>query len=167
MTSLEDFNELDSAAAVQALLSCCTSASWADAVAAARPYNSIHELLTESDRAVSSLGTADLQAALAGHPRIGAAGMSEHGTGWSKQEQAGVGTADDETLKALEDGNHVYERRFGHIYLACASGRTGGELLAFLRERLDNDRETEWGVVAAELAKINQIRLRKLIGGQT
>jgi 2-oxo-4-hydroxy-4-carboxy-5-ureidoimidazoline decarboxylase len=39
-------------------------------------------------------------------------------------------------------------------------------LLAILRERLGNDRDTEWKVVAAELAKIDQIRLRKLLGAQ-
>jgi len=208
MTGLDEFNELDNAAAIQALLGCCSSSRWANAVAAARPYHSIHELLTESDRAVSSLRTVDLRAALAGHPRIGdrrviagrsspeasqsaeprsaadgrpavpgvapAAGTGgllvgaaiEHSTGWSSQEQSGVSTADEEMLRDLEEGNRVYERRFGHIYLACASGRTAGELLALLRERLDNDRETEWGVVAAELAKINRIRLRRLIGGQ-
>ncbi len=33
-----------------------------------------------------------------------------------------------------------------------------------LRRRLGNDRDTEWRTVAAELAKINQIRLRMLIG---
>ncbi len=68
---------------------------------------------------------------------------------------------------ALEEGNAEYERRFGHIYLACATGRSASELLAFLRERLGNDDETEWTVVASELAKINQIRLRKLLGPGT
>ena len=62
-------------------------------------------------------------------------------------------------------GQRRVRARFGHIYLACATGRSAAELLAFLRERLGNDRETEWRVVAAELAKINQIRLRKLLLG--
>src|SRR5215471_6894680 len=56
--------------------------------------------------------------------------------------------------EALAEGNAAYERRFGHIYLACATGRTAGELLTFLRDRLGNDRAAEWRVVAAELAKI-------------
>ena len=67
---------------------------------------------------------------------------------------------------ALADGNAEYERRFGHIYLVCATGKSGQELLAILRERLGNDRDTEWKVVAAELAKINRLRLRKLLGAQ-
>ncbi len=88
----------------------------------------------------------------------------QEGPGWSSQEQAGVARADDALRRALAEGNEEYERRFGHIYLACATGKDAAELLAFLRGRLGNDPAAEWRVVAAELAKINQIRLRKLVG---
>jgi 2-oxo-4-hydroxy-4-carboxy-5-ureidoimidazoline decarboxylase len=58
-----------------------------------------------------------------------------------------------------------YEQRFGHIYLVCASGRTGEELLALLRGRLRNEPEDEWHVVRAELQKINALRLERLLAG--
>lgn len=160
MTGVDAFSKLTNDAVSQALLSCCSSEHWVCAVAAGRPYSSLGDLLAESDAAVGSMTEADLLAALAGHPRIG-----DQSAGWSSQEQSEVRAAGDSALRALADGNAAYEQRFGHIYLACATGRSATELLAFLRERLDNDRETEWRVVAAELAKINQIRLRKLIGG--
>lgn len=177
MTGVDEFNELPDSAAQAALLSCCSSHRWAAAVAAGRPYASVADLLTESDAAVAALTQADLREALDRHPRIGAqqavaqpAGPAGSRTrsagdraGWSSQEQAQVAAAGPETLRALADGNAGYERQFGHIYLACATGRNAAELLAFLTERLDNDRDTEWRVVAAELAKINQIRLRKLL----
>jgi 2-oxo-4-hydroxy-4-carboxy-5-ureidoimidazoline decarboxylase len=102
----------------------------------------------------------ELQAALAGHPRIGA----RTGPGWSRGEQAGVDQADEPVAAALAAGNQEYEDRFGHIYLVCATGRSGPELLALLRERLGHDPDTEWDVVRAELAQINRIRLGKLIG---
>ena len=106
------------------------------------------------------LAPADLEQALAGHPRIG----ERHGAdGRSRREQAGVLGADPATIRALADGNQAYERRFGHIYLVCATGRGAGELLALLRERLGNDQATEWEVVRRELAKINRIRLTRLI----
>ena len=104
---------------------------------------------------------ADLQAALAGHPRIGDKQAAV--ASWSGQEQAGVQVEDAEFMRALTVANSAYEQRYGHIYLVCASGRSGRELLEFLLERLRNDRATEWRVVAGELAKINQIRLRKLV----
>jgi 2-oxo-4-hydroxy-4-carboxy-5-ureidoimidazoline decarboxylase len=141
-------------------------------VVAGRPYPDVRTLLDASDAVVAGLGERDLAEALAGHPRIGDRRVTSNGkvgtggqpAGWSSQEQAGVSRADDALRQALAEGNEEYERRFGHIYLACATGKDAAELLAFLRGRLGNDRAAEWRVVAAELAKINQIRLRKLVG---
>jgi 2-oxo-4-hydroxy-4-carboxy-5-ureidoimidazoline decarboxylase len=175
---LAEFNGLAGAEAGRALLLCCASARWAEAVAAGRPYPSVADLLRRSDGAVAVLEPADLHAALAGHPRIGdravagADGAGADGAGadsapahWPGREQAGVASADEGTLRALAAGNQAYERQFGHIYLVCATGRSAGELLALLRTRLDNDPDTEWGVVRSELQKINRIRLVKLLGG--
>ena len=99
---------------------------------------------------------------MAGHPRIGERRLS----GWSAQEQAGVqagaGT-DAATVTALADGNAAYERRFGHVFLICATGRGPAEILAELNRRMSNDPATEREVAAAEIGKINDIRLRKLV----
>ncbi|MBO0841125.1 MAG: hypothetical protein J2O49_09935, partial [Sciscionella sp.] len=54
-------------------------------------------------------------------------------------------------------------RRFGHVYLVCATGRSASELLAICRGRLANDPATERRVVVDELAKINRLRLAKLL----
>lgn len=160
LAGLAAFNGLGGDAARQALMACCSSARWAGAVLAGRPYDSAAALLRQSDEAVAGLTPGDLRDALSGHPRIGA------GAGrWSREEQAGVDGAAEVTRRALADGNAAYERRFGHIYLVCATGRSAGELLELLRSRLANDGETEWQVLRSELGKINRIRLRKLIGG--
>ena len=47
----------------------------------------------------------------------------------------------------------------------CAAGRTGTELLALLRGRLENEPEDEWQVVRTELQKINALRLQRLLAG--
>jgi 2-oxo-4-hydroxy-4-carboxy-5-ureidoimidazoline decarboxylase len=144
----------------QQLVACCSSARWVAEVASGRPFLSIEELLASSDAAVAGLTPADLEEALAGHPRIGERRAADER---SRREQAGVLGADSATIEALADGNEEYERRFGHIYLVCATGRNATDLLALLRERLGNDPETEWGVVRRELGKINRIRLAKLL----
>lgn len=162
MPTVDELNELTEDAVRQELRACCASGRWIEAVAAARPYADEVALLAASDRAAAGLTEADLREALNGHPRIGDRRV-EAGS-LSSQEQAGVRGADDSLRQALDAGNAEYESRFGHIYLACATGRSASELLAFLRERLSNDPGTEWSVVASELAKINQIRLRKLLG---
>jgi 2-oxo-4-hydroxy-4-carboxy-5-ureidoimidazoline decarboxylase len=158
---LAALNALPADAARQSLLACCSSARWADEMVSGRPYASADELLARSDRAVAGLAQADLEQALAGHPRIGR--PSGPAGGWSRREQAGVQAAEQGTIQALAEGNEAYERRFGHIYLVRASGRDGAELLALLRDRLGNDPGTEWEVVRRELAQINRIRLRRLL----
>jgi 2-oxo-4-hydroxy-4-carboxy-5-ureidoimidazoline decarboxylase len=190
--ALGRLNGLPDAMAQEELQGCCSSARWAAEVASGRPFASADEIIARSDAAVAGLTPADLEQALAGHPRIGdrsrvsaaassgaaasscaaassgaAAGQPGHvagaAAGWSRQEQAGVLAADQATIQALAEGNEAYERRFGHIYLVCATGRSGADLLALLRERLGNDPAAEWDVVRRELGKINRIRLRKLL----
>jgi 2-oxo-4-hydroxy-4-carboxy-5-ureidoimidazoline decarboxylase len=159
--SLEILNALPVEQARGGLLACCSSQRWALNVTSGRPYASVGEILARSDTAVAGLDQGDLEQALAGHPKIGAGAAA----GWSRREQAGVQAADQAMIQALADGNEAYERRFGHIYLVCATGRSAEELLALLRERLGHDPGTEWGIVRGELGKINRIRLRRLLEG--
>jgi 2-oxo-4-hydroxy-4-carboxy-5-ureidoimidazoline decarboxylase len=150
------------------LRSCCAADAWVEQMVTGRPYRSEAALLAASDRATAALDGGGLAQALAGHPRIGERAPTHGGDGrsaaWSRGEQAGVGDADSELLGELAHANAAYEQRFGHVYLVCASGRDASELLALCRARLDNDPETERGVVLSELAKINRLRLSKLLG---
>jgi allantoicase len=157
-------NSLPEGQARQVLATCCRSRAWVERVADGRPYADADALLGESDRAVRALGRDDLAEALAGHPRIGerVAGSSTEAA-WSRREQAGAGDASTDTRAALEAGNRAYEERFGHVFLISASGRPAEEMVAALRDRLGNDPETEWRVVAEELLKINRLRLERLL----
>ncbi|HYY82585.1 MAG TPA: allantoicase [Actinomycetes bacterium] len=157
-------NSLPAAQARQVLPTCCASRAWVERMAAGRPYADLDALLGTSDRAVRELDRDDLAEALAAHPRIGqrAAGSSTEAV-WSRQEQAAVADADAEVQAALLEGNRAYEERFGHAFLISASGRSAEELLAALRERVGNDPDSEWGVVAEELRKITRLRLERLL----
>jgi len=166
---LTHLNELPAPAARDELLACCSARPWAERMAAGRPYWSARDAIRQSAMIVASMTATDLAEALAGHPRIGERTEAGHGplrsAAWSAQEQSGVTDADAETAGALAESNLEYERRFGHIYLVCASGRTGPQLLSLLRSRLRNDAPAEWQVVRSELQKINELRLRKLLAG--
>jgi 2-oxo-4-hydroxy-4-carboxy-5-ureidoimidazoline decarboxylase len=161
------FNELPDRAARQALRECCSAPGWAEEMAAARPYASAQDAIRQSGAIVAALTVADLAEALAGHPRIGERPDGGNGTAgaaqWSRREQSGVDADDATTKRALAGANLEYEQRFGHIYLVCASGRTGKELLDVLRGRLRNEPADEWQVVRAELQKINALRLQRLM----
>ena len=81
-----------------------------------------------------------------------------------KASNATSTAASDQVRQGLAEGNLAYEKRFGHIFLICASGLSGQEMLASLRARLGNDQDAERAVVRAELLKITRLRMTKLLG---
>jgi 2-oxo-4-hydroxy-4-carboxy-5-ureidoimidazoline decarboxylase len=157
---LPAFNALPDGQARELLLGCCHAGRWAAAVAGGRPYPTLGALLA---RAGEELADGDVAEALAGHPRIGAAPGAGHSSR-SRREQAGMGGAPAAVLAELAVANEAYEERFGHIYLVCANGRSAGELLGILNQRLRNGPDEERDVVRGELRAINALRLTSLIG---
>ncbi len=127
------------------------------------PFRDDDALLDRADRVLAELPDAELDAALDGHPRIGAKADNAS----SAREQARVADAEESVKAALAQRNREYEDRFGYVYLVCASGRTAEELLAILTERLDNDPDTERRVMRSELGKINRLRLERLLSKET
>ncbi|GAA0940572.1 2-oxo-4-hydroxy-4-carboxy-5-ureidoimidazoline decarboxylase [Pseudonocardia zijingensis] len=152
---LDEWNALDPAAAERELRQVCVAPRWAQEVAASRPHPDLASLQATAEVALTD---ADLDEAMAGHPRIG----DRTAGGASRREQSGVAGADAEVLDALAEGNRAYEERFGHVYLVCATGRSAQELLDVLRARLGNDAATERAVALAELAAINRLRIARL-----
>jgi 2-oxo-4-hydroxy-4-carboxy-5-ureidoimidazoline decarboxylase len=161
--SVADVNEASEDDLRRDLLACCDAPAWADEVLNGRPYDDTESLYAVADAAARRLTAADVDRALAAHPRIGErAPSSASGAGWSREEQSGVGR-DDEVRVALDEGNRAYEERFGRVFLICATGLSGEAILAELQRRLGNDPGTERDVVAEELRKIALLRLRKVV----
>jgi 2-oxo-4-hydroxy-4-carboxy-5-ureidoimidazoline decarboxylase len=158
MPGLAELNALPARDFEELLLGCCAAPGWARRVTEGRPYSSLADLLGVAGAAWAAREPGDLEAAMAGHPRIGERRLS----GWSAQEQAGVGE-DAGTLAALADGNAAYEQRFGHVFLICATGLGPAEILAELNRRMPHDPAAEREVAAAEIGKITGLRLRRLV----
>ncbi|CAM5552449.1 2-oxo-4-hydroxy-4-carboxy-5-ureidoimidazoline decarboxylase [Streptomyces tanashiensis] len=59
--------------------------------------------------------------------------------------------------------NLAYQDKFGHVFLICATGRTGEQMRDAVRERISNSPEREREIVRTELGKINRIRLTRLV----
>jgi 2-oxo-4-hydroxy-4-carboxy-5-ureidoimidazoline decarboxylase len=157
MPGLARLNGLADRDAVEVLLGCCSAPGWARRVAARRPFRSVDDLLAAADAAWADRAPGELDDAMAGHPRIGERSLSAQ----SRLEQSGVGS-DPGTIRALREANAAYEDRFGHVFLICATGRGPDQILAELRRRMAHDPATELEVAAAEIGKINALRLRKL-----
>jgi 2-oxo-4-hydroxy-4-carboxy-5-ureidoimidazoline decarboxylase len=154
--TLTAFNAADADDVRPALTACLAVPRWVDAILEHRPYASRDALIAAAELPLSS---DEIRQAMAAHPRIGEKPQQQGTEGdWSRSEQSGVDNAD-----AFAVANAEYEAKFGHVYLVCASGRSGEELLKTLRERLDNDPATELAVAGRELLKIAQLRLAKAV----
>jgi 2-oxo-4-hydroxy-4-carboxy-5-ureidoimidazoline decarboxylase len=166
VSQIAGFDEAPAAQLRPRLLALTRSPTWADELLLHRPYGDLERLLDASDRAVLALPAGQVDAALAGHPRIGerADALDPDDAARSAREQAGMSGADPETAAAMAQGNADYEARFGRIYLVAAAGRSATDLLAVLRERLRHDPQTELDAVRAELARITRLRLTDAFG---
>jgi 2-oxo-4-hydroxy-4-carboxy-5-ureidoimidazoline decarboxylase len=160
VTALTAFNAAPAEAAERDLLACCASRSFAKAVADGRPYPDLAALQDAVTAVFKTLSWDDIVEAMNAHPRIG---DRVPGGGWSSAEQSGAASASDTVRQNLTDGNRAYEQRFGHVFLICASGLSGQDMLDQLRARLGSDAEAERAVVRQELLKITQLRLTKLL----
>ena len=159
--TLSSFNAAPARDAERDVLACCASRTFAKAIADGRPYRDPVGLLAAIDAAFEALSWDDIVESMNGHPRIGDRAASR---GLSAAEQSGAAAARDQVRQGLAEGNLAYEKRFGHIFLICASGLSGQEMLTRLRARLGNDQDAERTVVRAELLKITRLRMTKLLG---
>ncbi|MFJ4621935.1 2-oxo-4-hydroxy-4-carboxy-5-ureidoimidazoline decarboxylase [Streptomyces sp. NPDC088812] len=157
---LARFNELEESAASAALHEACASTAWAGRLLAARPYATADALYAASDAAMAALTARDLAEAMAGHPPIG---RPKPGDPASAREQRGMAGASDELKAEMLELNLAYQERFGHVFLICATGRTGEQMRDAVKERIGNAPEQEREIVRTELGKINRIRLARLV----
>jgi 2-oxo-4-hydroxy-4-carboxy--5-ureidoimidazoline (OHCU) decarboxylase len=83
------------------------------------------------------------------------------GLAGSLRLQSSASAASELVLAELDEGNRLYEQRFGFTYIVCATGRSAGEMLAILKRRLASSRDAELREAAEQQRQIMQIRLGK------
>ena len=162
--NLAEFNELAAEAARERLLVCLDVPRWADAVAAGRPYSDVGEVEAAMTAASATITDAELEQALARHPRIGErADAAKHDAAHSTREQSGVDHSNADLARRLEEGNRAYDERFGRVFIVRAAGRSGQEILDHLQQRLDNTDELERAATIDQLTQIAQLRIREAL----
>lgn len=133
-----------------------------------RPFPTLEALLCAADEEWRGLGRDDWLEAFSHHPRIGEVNLSqkrfESTAAQAGREQSGMRGATDAARQSFASGNAEYERRFGHVFLICASGKSGEFMLDQLRSRLGNDAPTELTNAATEQGTIMRLRLERLVG---
>lgn len=163
MTSLAEFNSMTQAEAASLLRPCLDVDRWIEGVAVQRPYPDLDALLGSARTLAQPLRREEIDSALAHHPRIGEtpAGSSREAD-LSRREQATL-DLDGDVEAALAEGNRRYEERFERVFLIRAAGRTSGQILDQLDQRLGNDDETEDRVVGDQLLEIALLRLNEVV----
>ncbi|WP_312242922.1 2-oxo-4-hydroxy-4-carboxy-5-ureidoimidazoline decarboxylase [Pantoea sp.] len=159
---IDRFNQLSDADAEAAIAHCVAIPAWRRALAQARPFASVAALLAQGERLAQMWQAAELNQALAAHPRIGErANGAEKEASLSRREQSAMQQADSALQQAMRQSNLDYEQRFGRVFLIRAKGRSGEEMLAELRRRLNNDEKSEQQEALSQLREITLLRLKE------
>ncbi len=137
---------------------CCGSKRWAEAMAAAHPFQSAAELFGVAEHIWWHLDEADWRKAFSKHAEIG---TDIGDTAVLFQEQEGDDAM--ETLTALASANELYRGQFGFNFIISESGLRVVDMLAALRSRMSNSPVNELRIAAAEQAKITRLRLERLL----
>ncbi|MFI5133083.1 MAG: 2-oxo-4-hydroxy-4-carboxy-5-ureidoimidazoline decarboxylase, partial [Chitinophagales bacterium] len=164
---LQELNILDKQKLKEELFKCCGSATWVDKMIKIFPVKKESTLLRKAEKIWNTCDEKDWLEAFSHHPKIGDteslkkkfASTAE----WASGEQSGVTTASEKIIEELAEGNQLYEKKFGHIFIVCATGKSAEEMLAILEERLLNTRDEEILIAMSEQNKITRLRLEKLL----
>lgn len=148
------------------LIKCCGSTSWVDAMCKDFSLENKDKLLKDAEKIWFNLNEKDWLEAFTHHPKIGDLASLEKKFGSTKDfttnEQSSVNHASMETLMELAEYNKKYEDKFGFIFIVCATGKTADEMLGLIKERINNNYDTEIRIAMGEQNKITKIRLEKL-----
>lgn len=158
------FDHLDPTAAAALVRVWADIPSWVEGLVAGRPYGTVDALAAAAREGAGRWTAADLEAALAHHPRIGERPVGSGAeAAASRSEQSSMATAGDDVADRIAAGNAVYEVKFGRVFLIRAAGRSPQEMLDELERRLTNDPATETGEALTQLAEIAMLRLRSAV----
>jgi 2-oxo-4-hydroxy-4-carboxy-5-ureidoimidazoline decarboxylase len=169
-SGIDRLNLMDEDTARAEFARCCDSSRWVGRMIQRRPFSDAESLFAAADEVWRDLSSNDWKEAFSHHPKIGdVKALRERFTSthaWAEGEQAGAREASEQTLTSLAAGNAEYEKRFGYIFIACATGKSADEILMLLNRRLPNDPKDELVIAAEEQRKITQLRLRKLLSNE-
>ncbi|MBS0192197.1 MAG: 2-oxo-4-hydroxy-4-carboxy-5-ureidoimidazoline decarboxylase [Phycisphaerales bacterium] len=164
---IEGLNALPEDEAAARLLVVCGSKNWVKGMLARRPFAGVDALMKAAEEVWFGLSREDWLEAFSHHPRIGERNLSQAKfaatAAQSSREQSGMAGASEAVREEFAVKNAEYEKRFGHVFLICATGKTGAEMLDSLRARLQNGGDVELGNASVEQSKIVRIRLGKMV----
>jgi 2-oxo-4-hydroxy-4-carboxy-5-ureidoimidazoline decarboxylase len=165
--TLHELNTLSALQLKQELMKCCGSLAWVNKMLPFFPADDLVELLEDAEAQWYQCSEEDWKEAFAHHPKIGDVESLKKKFAstaqWASGEQSGVNIASQQTIEALAEGNEQYEKKFGYIFIVCATGKSAEEMLEILQSRLPNESKDEIEIAADEQNKITKLRIEKLL----
>lgn len=165
--TLHELNVLPKDQLKAALFNCCGSHTWVSKMLPFFPADDMVELINDAEDQWYECSEVDWLEAFTHHPKIGdVESLTKKFTAtaqWASGEQSAVTSAPQQTIEALAEGNAAYEKKFGFIFIVCATGKSAAEMLHLLQQRLPNSKEEEIKIAMDEQNKITQLRLQKLL----
>jgi len=141
----------------------CGSRNWVNSMMKDYPFRNKTSLYRSAKKSFAQLNNKDWLEAFSHHPEIGNMkslrkkfSSTKHLAG---KEQSGVNKASKETLLQLAELNRAYKKKFGFIFIICASGKTAEQMLDSLEKRIKNDYNDELRIAAKEQEKITLMRM--------
>ena len=163
--TIASFDHLEPGAKKTLLLQCCGSSAWAEKMIAMPPVEDLIDLFEDAEEKWYECSEKDWKEAFMHHPKIGditALRKKFSSDKFAADEQQSINQASEETLELLAKANDLYEKKFGYIFIVCATGKSADEMLEILNARLANTPEEEIRIAMDEQNKITKLRLEKL-----
>lgn len=139
--------------------SCCESDSYVNGMLQKWPFSTEAALYAASDSTCATIDNDEWMRAICAQAEIGGNKKSR----WSTQEQAEASRSNDATLDAIRLISRQYAKRHGFIFMICATGKTGEDILRALKKRLKNRTSDELETAIREHMRICKIRLAKAL----
>lgn len=167
MNVCQKLNELSNEEAAALFSKCCGARKWISGMTGARPFETDRNIIESAEKIWSGLDESDWLEAFKHHPKIGDINSLREKYSSTKQlaenEQSGVNNASNEVLEELAKLNDEYEKKFGYIFIVCATGKTADEMLSIIKSRISNEPQAEIKIAMEEQNKITKLRLEKLL----
>ena len=163
--TIADYDHLEASEKRFLLTQCCGSQKWVDKMIGLPPAEDLIDLFEDAEEMWYKCNEDDWKEAFTHHPMIGdidSLRKKFSNDQFAAKEQASINDSSEKTLQALAEGNHVYQQKFGYIFIVFATGKSAEEMLDLLNSRLNNDPEEEIKVAMEEQNKITQNRLQNL-----
>jgi 2-oxo-4-hydroxy-4-carboxy-5-ureidoimidazoline decarboxylase len=160
------FHHLDPSQKKALLHQCCGSTSWVQKMLDVAPVESLRDFLIYAEEKWYECNENDWKEAFLHHPQIGdidALRQKFSSDQFAGNEQSSINLASEKSLQLLAEGNKQYVKKFGYIFIVCATGKSVEEMLSLLNKRLQNAPEDEIKIAMEEQNKITKLRLEKLL----